>query len=62
MTKGSHGRPEVGALVKDETMDRLGVYMGEAGPFAMLRPVGGGKEWETRPEDVRVVARDGCRA
>jgi hypothetical protein len=43
----------VGSLVRDSATDRLGVYMGKGGPLALLRPVGGGKEWEAQPADLR---------
>ena len=56
MSKVSQSHPNVGALVSDQATHRVGVYMGKAGPFAMLRPVGGGKEWEARPEDLCPVA------
>jgi hypothetical protein len=49
----STGTPTVGALVRDAKRDRVGIYMGRGGPFAMLRPLGGGQEWEARPEDLR---------
>jgi hypothetical protein len=42
-----------GALVRDTKRDRIGIYMGRAGRYAMLRPIGGGQEWETLPEDLR---------
>ncbi|MDT0322141.1 hypothetical protein [Streptomyces millisiae] len=58
MSKVSDNHPNVGALVCDETRKRIGVFMGMAGPFAMLRPVGGGKEWEVMPEDVREMTGD----
>ncbi|MDT0347022.1 hypothetical protein [Streptomyces litchfieldiae] len=45
--------PTVGALVRDAQRGRVGVYMGTAGPFAMLRPVGGGKEWQAEPGDLQ---------
>lgn len=56
MSKVSADHPNMGALVRDQATDRVGFYMGKAGPFSMLRPVGGGKEWEARPEDVRSVS------
>jgi hypothetical protein len=45
--------PVVGALVRDTKRDRVGVYMGQGGPYAMLRPVGGGLEWQAHPADLR---------
>ncbi|MDT0341735.1 hypothetical protein [Streptomyces litchfieldiae] len=58
MSKSSHGHPNVGALVRDAATNRVGVYMGKAGPFAMLRPVSGGREWQARPEDLRPEVSD----
>lgn len=43
--------PRIGRLVRDGR-GRVGRYMGKGGPYAMLRPVGGGKEWETDLEGV----------
>ncbi|MGW1813458.1 hypothetical protein ACWCQM_07780 [Streptomyces sp. NPDC002125] len=44
--------PPVGALVVDQR-GRVGTYMGTAGPRLMLRPLGGGCEWEAEPGSVR---------
>jgi photosystem II stability/assembly factor-like uncharacterized protein len=49
--------PEVGTLVVDTLTERTGHFMGVEGPYAMLRPQGGGKEWEALPE--RVVSAEG---
>ncbi|MEU1144020.1 hypothetical protein ACFYO9_13600 [Streptomyces sp. NPDC005863] len=43
----------VGALVVDSTRQRLGRVMGHEGPYIQLRPPGGGREWDVRPESVR---------
>lgn len=53
MRKSSHDHPNVGTLVRDTATDRLGSYMGRGGPYFMLRPQHGGKEWQARPEDLR---------
>ncbi|MCT9077286.1 hypothetical protein [Streptomyces fulvoviolaceus] len=45
--------PEVGELMYDPVMRKVGEYQGKAGPYAMLRPVGGGREWEADPEQIR---------
>jgi hypothetical protein len=42
-----------GTLVYDPESDRVGEYRGKAGPYAMLRPVGGGREWEADADLVR---------
>ncbi|RSS35257.1 hypothetical protein [Streptomyces sp. WAC08241] len=48
----SHG-PERGALVYDRVARVVGEFRGRAGPYAMLRPVGGGREWQADPADLR---------
>ncbi|MEW1904211.1 hypothetical protein [Streptomyces sp. NPDC086147] len=48
----SHG-PERGALVYDQVARVVGEFRGKAGPYAMLRPVGGGREWQADPADLR---------
>ncbi|KOV76198.1 MULTISPECIES: hypothetical protein [unclassified Streptomyces] len=47
---GSH---EPGRLLYDPATDRVGEYRDRAGPYVMLRPVGGGVEREADPERVR---------
>ncbi|MEU8520361.1 hypothetical protein [Streptomyces sp. NBC_01216] len=44
---------ERGGLVYDPVARRVGEYRGPAGPYAMLRPVGGGREWQADPGRVR---------
>ncbi|GAA2227081.1 hypothetical protein GCM10010232_10840 [Streptomyces amakusaensis] len=34
---------------------RVGVVMGYEGPYVQLRPLGGGREWDCVPEDVRAA-------
>ncbi|MEU4497444.1 hypothetical protein AB0F96_29350 [Streptomyces sp. NPDC023998] len=43
----------IGSYVVDIRTGRVGRLMGEAGPRLMLRPVGGGREWECVPHEVR---------
>lgn len=55
-------RPEslpvsVGETVRDAVSGRVGKVMGFVGPYVQLRSVGGGKEWEARPERLRPVTR-----
>lgn len=46
--------PPVGALVADMSQsDRIGYVQAYMDPFVMLRPPGGGREWEVLPEDIR---------
>ncbi|TDC72391.1 hypothetical protein [Streptomyces hainanensis] len=47
--------PEVGAPAWDARAGRGGVVMGRVGPYVQLRPVGGGREWDVRPEDLREI-------
>ncbi|MGW0845024.1 hypothetical protein ACWD26_33800 [Streptomyces sp. NPDC002787] len=42
-----------GQLVYDPRTRRVGEYRDKVGPYAVLRPVGGGREWETDPETLR---------
>ncbi|MEV6977668.1 hypothetical protein [Kitasatospora sp. NPDC093806] len=44
--------PAPGALLHDRRTHRTGVYMDTIAGRLYLRPVGGGIEWTTRPEDV----------
>ncbi|MER7192276.1 hypothetical protein [Streptomyces flaveolus] len=46
---------EPGTLVYDPRSRRVGEYQGKAGPYAMLRPVGGGREWQADPASVRAA-------
>jgi hypothetical protein len=43
----------VGTLVHDAIRDQVGEYRDMLGTCVYLRPVGGGREWATRPEAVR---------
>ncbi|MFD4553042.1 hypothetical protein ACFWP5_01755 [Streptomyces sp. NPDC058469] len=42
--------PQVGDIVKDTATNRVGKVMGFMGPYVQLRPLGGGTEWDARPE------------
>ena len=44
---------ETGALLYDPATDRVGEYQDKAGPYALLRPVGGGREWQADPASLR---------
>lgn len=46
---------ERGALLYDSALSEVGEYRGVAGPYLMLRPVGGGREWEADPGSVRLA-------
>lgn len=48
-------RPNLGDAVEDTEPGRIGRVMGFEGPYVQLRPVGGGREWDARPENLRPV-------
>lgn len=39
----------------DPVTRKVGEYQGKAGPYAMLRPVGGGREWQADPARIRLA-------
>lgn len=44
---------EPGTLLFDPATDRVGEYQDHCGPYARLRPVGGGREWQADPAALR---------
>ncbi|WP_415950108.1 hypothetical protein [Streptomyces sp. KLOTTS4A1] len=54
MASNQQTRPGIGELAKDLTSDRIGVVMGEIGGRVQIRPVGGGTEWDAKPDSVVV--------
>jgi hypothetical protein len=42
-----------GTLLYDPATQRVGEYQDRSGPYAMLRPVGGGREWQADPATLR---------
>jgi hypothetical protein len=44
---------ETGTLVYDPRTNKVGEYRDRTGPYAMLRPVGGGREWQADPALIR---------
>ncbi|WP_406437399.1 hypothetical protein OHB00_23870 [Streptomyces sp. NBC_00631] len=44
---------EPGTLLYDTATDQVGEYRDRSGPYAMLRPVGGGREWQAHPSTLR---------
>lgn len=42
-----------GTFVYDQVAKTVAEYRGKAGPYAMLRPVGGGREWQAEPGWLR---------
>ncbi|WP_282694713.1 hypothetical protein [Streptomyces sp. CC208A] len=50
--------PGRGDYLYDTVARMVGEYRGKDGPYAMLRPVGGGREWQADPAWVRPATRD----
>ncbi|MEV0223772.1 hypothetical protein [Streptomyces sp. NPDC050704] len=46
----------LGDVIEDTRNKKVGKVMGFVGLYVQLRPVGGGVEWDARPEDLRPVA------
>ncbi|WP_405794725.1 hypothetical protein [Streptomyces sp. NBC_01506] len=44
-----------GTVVHDELHNRVGEVRGNVGPYIQLRPLGGGLEWDTAPERLRLA-------
>ncbi|MFJ9560232.1 hypothetical protein ACIRQQ_09345 [Streptomyces fuscichromogenes] len=44
---------EPGTLLYDTVTDQVGEYQDQSGPYAILRPVGGGREWQAHPAMLR---------
>ncbi|MFE9443336.1 hypothetical protein ACFYO2_31110 [Streptomyces sp. NPDC006602] len=51
-------RLEPGTLVYDPQTRKVGEYQDGVGPYAMLRPVGGGREWQADPARIRAATRE----
>ncbi|MFE5854081.1 hypothetical protein ACFQ61_12810 [Streptomyces sp. NPDC056500] len=52
MAKESGLEPEVGDVVRDTRLGRVGRVMGGEGPYLRLRPLNGGLEWDALPEHL----------
>ncbi|WP_406436483.1 hypothetical protein OHB14_62275 [Streptomyces sp. NBC_01613] len=52
MASNQQTRPGIGELAKDSARDRIGVVMGEVGGRVQMRPIGGGTEWDAKPDNV----------
>jgi len=46
----------LGDTVRDTGRDKVGQVMGFVGPYVQVRPLGGGTEWDARPELLRPVS------
>ncbi|MEU4064013.1 hypothetical protein AB0F25_16520 [Streptomyces wedmorensis] len=43
----------IGSYVVEISTGRVGTVMGHEGPYVQVRPLGGGREWDVEPEEVR---------
>lgn len=50
-------KPQVGDTVEDTERKQVGKVMGFEGPYVQLRPIGGGREWDARPDRLRRLTR-----
>lgn len=50
--------PEIGETVLDVARDRVGEIMAKGNEKYALRPLGGGREWDVAPSDIRPLSRD----
>ncbi|MGW5423140.1 hypothetical protein [Streptomyces sp. NPDC003943] len=48
---------ERGDFAYDEVACVVGEFRGHTGPYAMLRPIGGGREWQADPVHVRLATQ-----
>lgn len=48
-------KPRPGDIVEDTNTGKIGKVMGFEGPYVQVRPVGGGLEWDARPENLQPV-------
>ncbi|WP_434091122.1 hypothetical protein [Streptomyces flaveus] len=47
--------PRLGDTVEDTSTGKIGRVMGFVGSYVQLRPVGGGREWDARPDNLRAA-------
>lgn len=52
MTAHKH---RLGDIVEDTRLKKFGKVMGFVGPYVQLRPVGGGREWDADPGELRAA-------
>ncbi len=43
----------IGAYVVEISTGRVARVMGHQGPYVQIRPLGGGREWDVPPEELR---------
>jgi hypothetical protein len=46
-------KPGLGDIVEDTGSKKIGKVMGFVGPYVRLRPVGGGREWDAKPDKLK---------
>ncbi|WP_405480367.1 hypothetical protein [Streptomyces anulatus] len=51
------GVPGVGVAVHDSGSGRVGLVAGHRSPHVLLRPLGGGRDWEADPGHLRPLSR-----
>ncbi|MEU2712494.1 hypothetical protein [Streptomyces sp. NPDC007205] len=51
---------EPGTVLYDPATHRVGEYQDRSGPYALLRPLGGGREWQADPAAVRPATDREC--
>ncbi|MDW4905109.1 hypothetical protein RB628_07040 [Streptomyces sp. ADMS] len=49
-------RAPVGTMARDTRTDRVGKVMGYEGPYAQLRPLEGGREWDVHPNHIEPLS------
>lgn len=52
---GERQLPEPGTVLYDRERESIGIYQSASGPYVLLRPVGGGCEWEAARGNVRLA-------
>ncbi|MBV7697727.1 hypothetical protein [Streptomyces sp. TRM70350] len=56
-------KPKLHETVEDTATRKVGRVMGFEGPYVQLRPLGGGVEWDAKPETLKpVTVSDGLSA
>jgi hypothetical protein len=55
---GQPHTPAIGETAKDIKSGKLGVVKGNDGPYYQMRPLGGGREWDVNPENIREANPD----
>ncbi|KPI17941.1 hypothetical protein OK074_8038 [Actinobacteria bacterium OK074] len=48
-------KPRLGDTVEDTRTKKVGRVMDHVGTYVQVRPIGGGTEWDSRPEDLRLL-------